>query len=267
MMSIHGFASQSALPQVRDVSSDLESSINAIFSPEEVKYAFLTGSFTLGTIGSDIDTVVVLNNNHLDFDKVKRFVDTYMMVHDKYGCKPDRDFPSDIVTPHQIENTINGRGFDIDSGNLYLRNIDSPEAFLDPDLDYRVYLWELISSQDGFICGNMMDFREDQYDAMRTIINYTMLNKESMSLDDLSREIFTTTGMDSKYHALSEDCRDVIKSCYDPNIFKVYNSELVVNEQRKLRKWEKSVIQRKYSGEFNARPVFGSWQALRRYIE
>src|SRR3989344_2309970 len=255
-------------------------SIESIFPKKLVSYAFLTGPFTFGSANHDIDIVVVLDDKLISeeefkiyTEKVKRFSEKYLRIHKSLGYKPDLDFPSDVVTVAQIKDAIDGRGFDINNGKLDLYEITSKEGFLSPDIDYRVYLWELITSNNGFIIGNFSKFTIDSISALRSIILFTLTKRDNneVSLRDIRDKIFRIAGLDERYSLISESLEPLIEHVLSDLVLENFLSRLGLTEEIQnfeinkvnLDIWEKSIISKHNERKWKGKSIFGSWDTLR----
>jgi len=249
--------------------------IQSIFPREHIAYAFLTGPFTFGSAKHDIDIVVVIDEDKLQpfekekyIEKILTFVEKYLRIHKFLGYIPDLDFPSDVVTTSQIEDAINGRGFDIKNDKLYLREIKTKEDYLDNKIDYRVYLWELITSYEGFILGNYPKYIVDMQRALETILLFCLSNIEEneTTLECIKEKIIVLPGLDSRYKVISNYLEPLIKY-----MLKIMNSQgYIVNKENyfllnkeKIQQWESSIIKRHKENRWKGKSLFESWDILR----
>lgn len=253
--------------------------IKSSFNEEHIIYAFLTGPFTFGSAKHDIDMVVVIDNKRLNpLEKIEyqkrilKFVEKYLRIHKFLGYAPDLDFPSDVVTYTQIEDSINGRGFDVKDSKLYLRKIKTKKDYFNTKIDYRVYLWELITSCEGFILGDYTKYIVDKFRALNTILLYTISKLESgkVTLRDIKEKIFTLAGLDERYDVVSDYIEPMIVYMLRIMSFQGYiaqEDEKILLKKEKIREWEKSIIEKHRTNNWKGKPLFISWQILRTHAK
>ena len=249
--------------------------IQSIFPKEHITYAFLTGPFTFGSAKHDIDIVVVIDENKLQpfereryIEKILMFVEKYLRIHKFFGYTPDLDFPSDVITVSQIEDAIKGRGFDIEDDKLYLRKIKTKEDYLDSKIDYRVYLWELITSHESFILGNYPKYIVDMFRALETILLFVLSNieKDETTFCCIKEKIITLPDLDRRYKIILDYLEPMINYALKIMSFQGYiikkENNFLLNKE-KINMWVNSVVKRHKENKWKGTLLFGSWDVLR----
>ena len=126
---------------------EFKGGINTVFG-NLVEYVFLSGRFAYGTDEKgkcDIDVITVLKNEFENVDSkiaqemIKKAASTYLEIHAKYGYKPDMLFPGEYITSKQVEDSLNGRGYHLRNGNVYLPIVCSDDYWLRYENEYRAW--------------------------------------------------------------------------------------------------------------------------------
>jgi hypothetical protein len=273
------FTEVQKIDEIQTAKSLFTDAIQAIFPPSHVSYAFLTGGFVLGTSSNDIDIVVVLRRDRLTaYDMAQyqniacRFSEEYLTIHQKLGYLPDLDFPSDILTDVQIENAIEGRGFDLMNQKLALRSISDNDGFLDEKIDYRVWLWELLTTSEGFITGSYEDFRRDRLKAIETITLFALCSSDPITSDvALLQRMVLVTGLDERYLTPRSDVwslfTDVLTTLERRHAL-MYDQHpgAIIASTQWMHSWEAARIEKLTTHVWDGTLLFGSWENLRQHV-
>lgn len=144
----------------------------------DVLYALTSGSVVYGggILGqSDLDLLVVLNDDVNDKGKeklmedIKLFVDDYLLLHKDFSFAPDITFPGEYASVAQVSDAILGRGYHTENeGELFLP-VASEEYYMeDAERWYRA--WLSMSAYGKFVSGNEEEFIKYKSTAWETQI-------------------------------------------------------------------------------------------------
>lgn len=153
------------------------------------EYCVQTGSFAYGggTLGkSDLDVVIVFKKDIYSESKnelllrIKHFVNGYLKIHKETGYMPDLVFPGEFITEDLVDDSISGRGFQLDLNNHLFLPKASTEYYLEnPERWFRAWLSQ--SAFNKFLVGNKKLFSENKVRAWSSIIKFTLWNEKSKS--------------------------------------------------------------------------------------
>lgn len=184
----------------------------------DLDYSIISGGFVQNNVKlSDVDILTVLP-----------FIDSSTPSHARNiarkhihaqlitSHKPDWDFPSDIVTRQQILDAVSGRALCVIKDKLKLKEFTQEEIINNPESDYRIWLYEMITHDFDIICGSFDKLVKDTCLALRTVFIYTVSWKNysnQIALNKLRTDLFESAGL--KYKLSEKQSRyliDIIES-------------------------------------------------------
>jgi hypothetical protein len=248
-----------------------------------IEYAFFSGRFAYGADKmnkSDIDIVIVLRNefehvnNKIAQEMIRKAVCKYLEIHRKYGYKPDVLFPGEYVTSKQIEDSLNGRGYHVSNGNIYLPIVDSEDYWDVHENEYRAWRSMCAFNNRKIIIGNKKLFYRNRKKAWREIIKFLLLNEEKITTKRVLNLIINGgkgyLGICSDYEPeFSKRESHIIKESlqYLENLgYVTKSSEEIYRPVRdKLNNWRKRVISRIQNNRWIGKQII-NWNIVRSYV-
>ncbi len=169
-------------------------------------YGVVIGGFVFNSEkAADLDILIVLNegskNNPDIIEKLKKFSIEHVIVQIENGLTPDWDFPTYFVTQQQIDETLHGRPFTIDEkGEICLKKYSPEEWIRNPESDYNVMLFQLISHDMDLFYGSSNQLEADTEKALLNIFFYTYqvfgyAQNESVNQMNLCQDFFRSSGL------------------------------------------------------------------------
>jgi hypothetical protein len=159
------------------IKQEFSDSINRNFDGL-LEFSFFSGRFAFDSAKkykSDIDCIVVLNNSAYQQNLsggLEGFVKDYIKIHKTYNYLPDMHFPGDVLTRAQLNESLQGRGYEVIGDSLHLSPVISEQDFDKPDMDYRIWRNEMCFNNGRFICGDYEKFRQGRILAAKSIISF-----------------------------------------------------------------------------------------------
>lgn len=191
-----------------------------------IDYSVITGGFAQNPSKSssdvDIITVIPFYGGNLK-EQIFSFAKSHINAQICNGFIPDSLFPTDVVTREQILDAVNGRAFaKAVHEDFKLIKLSEDEVKNNPESDYRIWLYEMISHNFDIIGGSYDLLINDTSVALKTIWLYTVhLNnyKREVSLDKVRYDLFKSAGL--SYYLNEKQCRcflRMLKHCNMGNI-------------------------------------------------
>ncbi len=217
------------------------------------EYCFQSGSVAYGggTLGkSDIDLIVVFKNNIYTLSKkelikrIESFIDGYLELHKQTGFFPDLVFPGEFITVIMINDSIKGRGFQLDSnGSLYLPKASTQYYLEDPERWFRAWLSQ--SAFNRFLIGNKELFKKNKIEAWSTILKFTLWNEkiDSFTSSDIFNQL-RSFGVHSDYFNFKGMEEGWVNKCLiqlKKQGFISKNKNIYTTHYQKLISWENQV--------------------------
>lgn len=155
----------SALDEIKQVATQLPG----------LSYSVVNGGFVYNPqkIG-DIDVLTVVEEKDCGLDSLREYIRHNVAIQLKYGFKPEADFPTEIATPAQIQDTLGGRAFTVDSeGRMHLKKYNPNELLTDAESDYRYWLYMLATHDFTLLGGDLNRLKQDTREAILLIFLFT----------------------------------------------------------------------------------------------
>ena len=187
--------------------SEIEDSIS-IF--DNLDYSIITGGFVQNPQKlSDVDVITVLPcvSKNIE-EQIISFAKRHVNAQINNGFIPDPHFPSDILTRGQILDAINGRSFVIENNRIKLVDYSQEEYINNPESDYRIWVYEMISHDFDIIRGSFDILVNDTITALKTIWLYTVSLFDYTSeipIEQVRHDLFLTAGL--PYYLNEKQCR------------------------------------------------------------
>lgn len=158
-------------------------------------YSIITGGFIhTDTRINDVDIISVVSIiTNETRNAVLRFAIQHVRTEDKFGYIPDLSFPTDVMTRQQVIDAVNGRALTLRDRKLVLKEYSEEELVSNPESDYRVWLFEMISHDFDIIEGSFHLLVHDTITALKTVFLLacdTMSYSTSVSLLVLRSDMF-----------------------------------------------------------------------------
>ncbi|TAK96883.1 class I SAM-dependent methyltransferase [Patescibacteria group bacterium] len=213
----------------------LKAAIKRTGLEEVVAYAVLTGSFVIDKgKANDIDLIVVMNREIIDeahiIQKIKKFSIEHAIIQMENGFIPDWSFPTYFITPRQVDEVMHGRPFARHGdGNIQLKQYSSEAWLADPESDYNVMLYQLISHDLDLFHGSAEQLKSDTKKALLTIFLYTYsvldyAQQESVAQAVLCQDLFRSAGMQ---YSITQKLQNIFQGVIEENHLGVFrNGEL-----------------------------------------
>jgi len=195
------------------IRQEFSDSINRNFD-KLLDFSFFSGRFAFDSaekLKSDIDCIVVLNNLAYGQNMVPRlegFVRDYIRIHKTYNYLPDVHFPGDVLAKAQLNESLQGRGYEVIEDSLCLSPIISEQDFDKLDMDYRIWRNEMCFNNGRFICGDYVRFKQSRVLATKSIISFLVAEGEiCQNPEEIIQLILkkgrSYFGIDSKYYGVN----------------------------------------------------------------
>lgn len=205
-----------------------------------VAYGVLTGGFIYhGKKARDIDVLVVLNEHAKDdldiIEKLKNFSIEHAIIQIKNGFTPDWNFPTYFITEKQIGDVFHGRSFILSNdGNFLLKKYSPREWIKNPESDYNVILFQLISHNFDLFCGISERLEEDTRKALLIIFLYTYQvfnykQKKAIEKINLCRDLFRSAELN---YTITDKLQNFLWNIFELHNFGTFkNSSFLFNHQ------------------------------------
>jgi hypothetical protein len=112
----------------------------------------------------------------------------------EHGFKPDAKYPTDVISLQQLQAVVEGRAIRVLDGEFSL----VPNNSEDRVLDYRIWLYELISHNLGLLSGDIEKLQKATQSALRTTFMLGVAQgviTDKSSIDTVKRDIFRPAGL------------------------------------------------------------------------
>ncbi len=236
----------------------------------KIDYSIITGGYVqnerkMGDV--DIITVLPYIYPHLEGELVQ-FVDKHVDAQIRNGFFPDFNFPSDVITRQQIRDAVSGRALEVVGGRLRLKKYSDEEIATNPEADYRVWLFEMITHDFDLARGSFEMLARDTISAHRTIFLFLCgehPQAKFFSLDWLRREMFSIAGL--AYEMSEKQCRYMLMMIEEEGFGRMGMGgkiTLNINRIRQESLAMKKVISQRMA--HSARHIL-SWDELRKKIK
>ncbi len=243
----------------RAICTDFLSVATTLFKTD-LEYIFFSGSVAYGggrLQHSDIDVGLVLaddyaSNHSHEFivENCIAFAKEYFQINSKHLFIPDDVFPGEFLTSGLISDAIEGRGFSVRGGKLYLPTA-STDYYLS-NINHWFRAWLSMTAFSVFGGGNLDMFTENKRKAWKTLVLYfaTVSSGDTLSamaiLDELSNESnkWIGFGVTENYHYFYlyefEYVDLALKTLAEEGYFQQRGDRYLVDKTAVTR-WEKQV--------------------------
>lgn len=213
---------------------------------------------------SDLDVMAVLKEDVRDMprDDLRRmthgFIDEYIAIHEEYDYALDDVFPGEYITPTNVRDAINGRGFETTTvGKLCLPKASNEYYLGSRENYYRA--WRSMLAFSKKLAGNETQFQSAKLQAWETNIKYLLSSRDlrRVNRDSLLRILtsvedkWESVGVTKKYLTFSEDEKEYVERVltrlriqgildYSDDEFEVKNAN--------LSQWENEIVESIGSG-------------------
>lgn len=237
---------------------------------EKVDYSIITGGYVqnerkMGDV--DIITVLPYIYPHLD-DDIIDFASRHVDAQVRNGFSPDFQFPSDVITRQQIRDAVSGRALKIVRGKLELKKYSPEDIANNPEADYRIWLFEMITHDFDLVGGSFEMLARDTLRAHKTI--FLLLcekhpSARSFTLDFLRREMFSIARL--PYVMLEKQCRYMLVMIEEEKFGTMNTSGEITLDVNRIRQ-ECSALKKVISnGMVRSAEHIISWEYLREKIK
>lgn len=237
---------------------------------DNIEYSVITGSFVQNDKKvNDIDIVTVLPSVSQENSKqVCFFAKKHVSNQIKNGFTPDLIFPTDVVSKQQIADAIQGRSFCVIDQKIFLKKYSNDEIINNPEADYRIWLYEMITHDFDIVAGNFEALVCDTILALKTTFLwacYLYRYKKIISMEKLREDVFFAAELSNK---LSEkQSRHLLIMMGIFNLGKIKEDGLVhLNTNRinkEIIKFKKSII----NADFKKAKHVIAWDTIRRAVK
>jgi len=166
----------------------LQTKVTAHFN-DQLAFTACSGSYMYGhhsNSKSDIDMMVILKsteNRTQQLLLVEEFIPHYLAFHKELQQTPDLDFPGEYVTTSQIEDAINGRGFDSDKDEEKITLSSITADYFCEQIDNSYRLWLSMMAFSLYVAGDLASFCDYKMRALTTIIKYLLFESQASHAD------------------------------------------------------------------------------------
>jgi len=232
-------------------------------------YSVITGGFVhnLRKRG-DVDIVTVVS--HIDGStklSAIEFAKRHIELQQQNDFTPDSVFPTDVVTRQQIVDAISGRSFSVTvDGRLHLEHFTDDDIKNNPEADYRVWLFEMISHDFDILHGSSNLLVSDTETALHTVFLFVCeacVYKQKVRLEKLQRDMFRVAEL--PYTLKERQYRHLVRMIKRESLGQVKDGYLWLNQGEVIRQLSalKSVVQ---SGVMTNATHIMPWSDLRRSV-
>lgn len=226
---------------------------------DDLRFSVLTGSAAQNKEkeGSDLDILTVVDGQAATLvDATLEFTRAQVLVQIEFGFSPDYTYPSDVITGEQLQAVTDGCAIRRQADEFSLVPTDAP----DEQLDYRIWLYELISHDFCLVAGDPKQLMESTRRAlaltfMLAVADGSISNKAN--IDDLLVGIYGPAGI--KKFITGQMCEVLL--------LEVADSDLAVNIRGRLD-FDLSYIKEKLLQRIRPvsdLPYIVPWQRLREF--
>lgn len=204
----------------------------------DIDYSVITGGFVKNDdkLG-DVDIVTVLSFVTSSTQKrILKFAECHTTSQLAESFTPDYKFPTDVVSKQQIIDATGGRSFEVVNDLLNLKNYSHKEIVTNPEADYRVWLYEMITHDFDLIAGNFESLVRDTTTALRTTFLWAAQlygYKGSIKIEKLRTDIFLAAGL--SYKLSEKQCRYLLIMLDKEELGKIGPGDTIILNSRKIR--------------------------------
>jgi len=237
---------------------------------EDVDYSVITGGFAqknnkLGDV--DIVTVVPFISPSIP-KSIVQFAKKHVGSQLKESFTPDFEFPTDVVSRQQIVDATEGRTFEVVNGVLRIKNFSKNEITTNPEADYRVWLYEMITHDFDLIGGNFEALIRDTMVALKTTFlwaSQVYKYKGSVKIERIQVDIFSAAGL--SYKLSEKQSRYLLIMLEEEGLGKADSNDSIILNSKKIEaeviKLKKLIMSRDSFLTAHILP----WEILRRSVE
>ncbi|MFH0859207.1 MAG: hypothetical protein V1868_01140 [Patescibacteria group bacterium] len=234
-----------------------------------VDYSVITGGFVQDDEkAGDIDIITVLPYVALNRKKVLEFAKKHILAQLKNSFFPDFDFPTDILSKQQMVDAVNGRSLEVVKGNLKLKEYSKEEIINNPEADYRVWMYEMITHDFDIIAGSLESLVKDTITALKTVFLYTASlygYEGNIPIEQIRKDLFVSANL--SYKLGEKQSRYLLMMLEERKLGRVKNKDvLVLNPKNISREIEKLKNLIRNGTVFKAQHAV-SWGLLRKNVK